>query len=72
MPKPDYKERSIPFSEDRKTGVLIQPQFHRALYYVNNIRVDELYTSDNKELDKWVAAKRKVYEKEKAQVSAPV
>ena len=65
------KDRSIPFSEDRKTGVLIQPQFHRAIYFVDNIRVDEIFSYEDKEIDKWVTAKRESYKKEKAQVSAP-
>lgn len=63
------KEGTVFFDDDRKSGVFIQAQFKRCLFFVDGITLDILdYDSETVAsiLDKWISEKRKLYEKEKA------
>lgn len=53
------------FSEDRKSGILKQPKFNQAIYFVNNENIDTFIFEENvstNDLDRWVEAKRKHYD----------
>lgn len=42
--KPDS---NIYFSEDRKSGILKQPRFNQAIYFVNNENIDTFIFEEN-------------------------
>ena len=69
MAKLTGRESNVFFSDDKKSGILIQPRFRRVLFFVDGLTKDTFYyESDTKasEVDRWIAEKRKVYLKEKA------
>lgn len=59
------KDSNVWFSTDKKSGILIQPQFRKATYFVNNNEnIDELWYDEDtpaSEIEKWMLAKRKHY-----------
>ena len=68
------QDSTIYFDLERKTGVLIQHQFRRAIYFSNGEKKDELqwhWDTPASSVETWIEAKRNI-KKEKAQVSAPV
>lgn len=55
------------FSDDRRSGVLIQPKFRRAIFFVNGETKDNLdYTEETtaSEIDRWIKEKRSLFIKE--------
>ena len=62
--KAGQKDSQIKFSETGNSGILLMPQFNRALYYVNGITIDTFSTADKtvKEVEAWINAKRKHFE----------
>ena len=69
--KSNTKDSNRFFSEDRKSGILIQHKLNRAIYYVDNETIDEFpFHADTtmKEIDKWIDAKQKHYNESKVTV----
>jgi len=67
-------DSNIFFSEDKKSGLLIQPKLRRVLFFVNNDTKDTLYYEQEttvSDVDKWIKEKRKLYEQEKASRMEP-
>ena len=65
------KESNVFFSEDNKSGILIQPRFRRVLFFVAGVTKDTFYYEEDtkaSEVDRWITEKRKVYLKEKASI----
>lgn len=62
--KAKEKDSQIKFSQTDNSGVLLMPQFNRAIYYVNGITIDTFSTADKtvKEVETWINAKRKHFE----------
>jgi hypothetical protein len=63
--KSNSKDSNRFFSEDHKSGILIQPKLHRAIYYVQNLTVDDLDFQDDttiSEVEDWIDAKKRHYE----------
>ena len=61
-------DSQIKFSSTENSGVLIQHQHNRALFYVEGIVKDEYYFDSEtplSELDAWVEKKRELYEEQK-------
>lgn len=58
------KDSQIKFSQTENSGVLLMPQFNRAIYYVNGITIDTFSTAEKtvKEVEAWINAKRKHFE----------
>lgn len=55
------------FSTDKKSGILIQHSFKRAIYFVDNINIDEFQFNDEtkvSDLEKWIEAKKKNYQEQ--------
>ena len=53
------------FSDDHRSGILIQHKFKRAIYFVNNLNIDEFCFEENtttNEVEAWIETKRKHYE----------
>jgi hypothetical protein len=66
--KSKVMDSQIKFSSTENSGVLIQHQHNRALFFVEGIVKDELFfDSETKasELDGWVAKKRELYNEQK-------
>lgn len=63
--KGNSKDSNRFFSEDHKSGILIQPKLHRAIYYVDNLTVDTLDFQENttmSEVEAWEMAKQRHYD----------
>ena len=63
------KDHTLFFDAERKCGVFIQGSFRRAIFFVDGLNIDILdYDSETKasEIEKWVAEKRILFNKEKA------
>lgn len=66
--KSNSKDSNRFFSEDHKSGILIQPKLHRAIYYVRNIMVDTLDFQEDTtviKVEAWIDAKQRHYEESK-------
>ena len=63
------KEGTVFFDDEKKSGVFIQAQFKRCLFFVEGITIDAKdYDEETKasEVDRWINEKRSLFEKEKA------
>ena len=61
-------DSQIKFSSTENSGVLIQHQHNRAIFYVGGIVKDEFYFENEtkaSEVDSWVESKRKLYNEQK-------
>lgn len=53
------------FSEDHKSGILIQHKIGRAIYFVDNINIDEFFfesSTTTNDVEAWIASKKRHYE----------
>lgn len=68
------KDSTVKFSSTENTGVLIQTQFRRVIFFRRGITIDDMYyqiDTPASEVDAWIEAKRKFFEKERAQATTP-
>lgn len=58
------KDSNVWFSNDKKSGILIQPQFRKVLYFVNKENLDTFWYEEDtpvSDIESWIQAKRKHY-----------
>ena len=62
--KAKQQDSNVWFCTEKTAGILIQPQFRKATYFVGNENIDTLwYEKDTpaSDVEQWVEAKRKHY-----------
>jgi hypothetical protein len=62
--KAKQEDSNVWFSREKKAGILIQPQFRKATYFVNGENIDTLWYEKDapaSEVEHWIESKRKHY-----------